>query len=110
MVQWLRVACSASLLIVAAPSFAVTGNEYRALSDYERAAWAMGVLEGIITTQVITTNEKSPIAACVSKFAPAQIRAILDKELAKSPELWHYPAAFTVWHSFHEICGLKGTK
>lgn len=95
------------LWVVAAQSYALTGNEYRTLPDSERLAWTVGVADGILTTQLFTTNKKPPLAECLGKLDRAQIRAMFEKTLEQQPGQWNFPAAFMFYLTFQKFCGLE---
>jgi hypothetical protein len=104
-ISLLVVACTA--LVVAVPSHAVTGNEYRALSETSRQAWVAGTIDGILTAQLVLAQKQPALAKCLSQLVVAQQRAIFEKALEADPERWHFPAAFKLLTTFNEYCGVK---
>jgi hypothetical protein len=104
-----RLSCLAmcALFAIAAPAHAVTGNEYRTFSSVERLAWILGMVDGMLTAQVILTNKKPPLADCLAKFQPQQIRAMFEKALDNEPQLWHFPAGYAFHSAFQKYCGLE---
>ncbi len=92
------------LLFSQQPASALTGNEYRALPAPQRLAWTLGAADGIVAGQFMTTNEKSPFAACLSKLEREQLRAMFERALELNPERWHLPAAFTFYITVQKLC------
>jgi hypothetical protein len=83
---------------------AVTGNEYRELSNSHREGWVAGAVDGLLAEYVFILQKKSPILDCVSKMERNQIKAIFEKSLDANPEKWGFPAVFILRQSLYAAC------
>lgn len=88
-------------------AFALTGSEYRNLDGVERSAWVMGVVDGLLTEQLISTGEQPELARCMAQYTKDQIVAIFDKHMVENPESWSHPAAFSFRFRFHRLCEIE---
>ena len=85
---------------------AITGTEYRNLEEARREAWVIGAVDGILTAQLWLTKKEPEISKCVAGKHPTQIKAIFEKALEASPEVWHFPAAFQLLTTLQEFCSV----
>ncbi len=99
-----RLLLASLLFLSQQPASALTGNEYRALPAAQRLVWTVGAADGIMASQFMTTNEKSPFADCLSKIEREQLRAIFERGLELNPERWRLPAALTFYITVQKLC------
>ena len=86
-------------------AFALTGSEYRNLGGVERSAWIIGVADGLLTEQLISTGEQPELARCMAQYTTDQVVAIFDKHIAYNPDSWNHPADFSF--RFHRLCEIE---
>lgn len=94
-------------ILMSTSALALSGNEYRALSQVQRQAWLVGAIDGLLTAQLTTTNKQPGLAVCLSKIPVSQQQAIFEKALDADPERWNFPAAFKVLDVFNRYCDIK---
>lgn len=93
------------LLLAPIQALSATASEYRAMSQIQKSAWIIGVVDGLSTEELIQTGSQPKMSQCLSKYTWSQIQAIFDKHLDVNPEAWHHPVAFSFRFKFHELCG-----
>lgn len=94
-------------LLVASNAQAITGTEYRALTEASRQAWVVGAVDGILTTHLSQTGKEPGLSKCLVGLHPTQIKAIFEKALEVYPELWHFPAGFQLLDTLQEFCSIR---
>jgi hypothetical protein len=95
------------LTLICANANALSGNEYRNLPDAQRLAWAVGVTDGILTTQIMLTDREPEMTSCVAKLEPEQIKSQFESRLFGAPERWNFPAALTMYLVLEHQCRKK---
>lgn len=88
------------------PAYSLSGNEYRRLTEVQKLAWTVGVLEGILAVQVIEGRKHPELVECLKDLEREQIRAIFEKVLENDPERWHFPASYSFYFAFRTYCQL----
>lgn len=97
-------------LLLVSSAQAITGTEYRNLDETRRLSWVVGVIDGILTTQLSLTNVDEPeLSKCLAGKHPTQIKAIFEKALEANPWGWHFPAAFQFLDTIQDFCSIKKT-
>ena len=94
-------------LLLSTPAFAITGNEYRVLSQVQKESWLVGAVDGLLTAQLTITNKQPELAVCLAKIPVSQQRAIFEKALESDPERWNFPAAFKLLDVFNKYCNIN---
>ena len=101
--NWLTLA---TLILFSVSAHALTGNEYNKLSDNDRTIWLIGVADGLITADLISSKSQPPLVKCLAELEWEQIRAIFEKNLKENPEKWNFPAAFSFRQTFNKHCNI----
>jgi hypothetical protein len=106
----------AVVAVFAGEAAAITGNEYRALPEFNRATYVEGVIDGWEAVGVYATVQNQPqppfvtrhteLARCAidRQMTKGQTRAIVDKYVESRPADWHYRAAQFVFLAMSEAC------
>lgn len=94
-----------ALCVLSGQAFALSGNEYRKLTNEQRLSWTVGAADGIMTEQLFASNKKPPLVECLAKLDREQMQAMFEKALDGQPERWQYPAAFVFRQTFMSYCG-----
>lgn len=112
----LPVVASFSLLLACLNASALSGNEWKQLSVFQRNAYIWGVADA---WQNLAQMEKSAkdqpqrssavlftnVAGCVSKgMTYGQISAIVEKYMDDHPSEWHYEMASLAWTAVQIAC------
>jgi Ssp1 endopeptidase immunity protein Rap1a len=98
-----------------APGGAVSGNDWRALSESHQLVYVLAVLDGWQVADVawLKAPEKpqavqtfTRLANCAAErhMTGGQIRAIVAKYMTEHPATWHEPMAFLVWRALTDVC------
>ena len=95
------------LILVCPLAHALSGSEYRALTEVQRQMWAVGVVDGLMVGHLAATNKPPPLVLCFAKLEREQIRAIFEKALEKEPEVWHFQAAMIFHRTFQKYCKIE---
>jgi hypothetical protein len=100
-------------LLFTAEAKAVTGNEWRQLSQTAQQYYIIGVLDGWDNLGTITllAEQQSPVGIgftkqieCTIGMAYAQINAIIQKYMENNPSQWHNSMVLLVWPALAEVC------
>jgi hypothetical protein len=114
--RWPCVVSAVALITgVAVDAKAITGNEYRALSDGQRLSYVVGVFDGwgILTTTLQSVKVEVPLLdqmfqrvvdCAMNRMTKPQVRATVDKFMNDHPEAWQYNAGSTAWVAMNEAC------
>jgi hypothetical protein len=91
---------------VRVPNAFMTGQMYLALSASERAAYVMGLVDGVFIGPLFGASEESITAlqSCLQKRNNIQIAAILTKYIRDRPEQWHEGAHMLFNARMLELC------
>jgi hypothetical protein len=114
---WAAWGLAAALSLAAVtPAAAMSGNEWRQLSEGRRDAFVTGVLEG--WGVAVWQDPQGPIQSgsalaklagtldCVTqrRMRLSQVWAIVDDYMRRSPADWHLPMAVLVQRALTEAC------
>jgi len=104
-------------LLYAAKAMAITGNEWKRLSQTQQQAYVMGVFDAwdmLGTTAALAKQQQQPssvvtsyaeLVKCVRKgMTYSQINAIVQKYMEDNPSGWHYGMADRVFVALAEAC------
>ena len=104
------------LLAVADEAAATTGNEFRGLSESERAMYVVGTLDGWsnVTSVIREAKLTAPvvdsmygdISRCLveRRMTRWQTFAIVEKYVRDNPAKWHEMMAGLIWAAMREAC------
>src|SRR3989304_4019674 len=109
------VVLSVLLTLFSGQAAALSGSEYRTLSDSSKFFYVAGVLDGWgnVIGVMDGAKEKSrtvdhmfgTIIRCAAGRMPhGQVRAIVDKFVADNPAKWHLQMEGLVWEAMWEAC------
>ncbi len=95
--------------------FALTGNEWNALSTPARQAYIVGVvdtwenvaLSHQATKEVpnIASNSMVRLSNCLLKgMTYGQVYAIVERYMVDNPSMWHYGMSSNVWTAIDKAC------
>jgi hypothetical protein len=100
-----------------APSFALTGNQWRAFPKPARQAYVAGVMDGWRILQAadadLGTAAHGPAADVVldvvrcavnRQMTYEQVVAIVEKRMHDRPDDWNYDMASLVWGAMDQAC------
>jgi len=102
-------------LLFAAEATAISGNEWKQLSQTARVYYVMGVLDGwdnlgnlISRTnpnqQLSVVTNHAKLVNCVAGMTHSQIAAIVQKYMENNPARWHSAMTLLVWLALYEVC------
>jgi hypothetical protein len=97
---------------------AITGNEWRQLSQTAQQYYIIGILDGWDNFGTITllAEQQSPVGIgftkqivtkhieCTIGMTYPQINVIIQKYIKNNPAQWHYSMALLVWPALAEVC------
>ena len=101
MKRYLAGLAAAAVLATAVSAWAATipahffGNEYRGLPGELRAAYAVGLYDGLVEADYLYHhNDSTWLEACVEldEVTPNQLVWAFDEYLDEHPQILHYPA------------------
>ena len=111
--------CATLAALLSTEASALNGNEFRALADYPRMTYVVGVMDtwvdvsntiggigpdDVVATAVATMYGNLPKCASDRKMTNAQVLAIVDKYLRDNPTKWDQWAPVLVWEAIFEAC------
>ena len=84
----------------------VSGEHYLNGTSAFRKAYAMGVIDGLMTAPLIEGSEKRALAlgVCMEGMSDSQVAAILTKNLNDRPETWNLPVNISMYRALILIC------
>src|SRR6266849_3090137 len=97
---------------------ALSGTEYRRMSENVKLVYVRGILDGWSQLEVIRMSSKvesraeddalyGTIARCMAgRMSGEQTKAIVDKYVAEHPAQWHEEMALLVWLAMSAACKL----
>ena len=91
--------------------FLLTGQGYLGLSEVEKSAYAMGIIDGMLLAPLFGAPDDgkvSKLGRCATGMTNEQVAAIIAKLIKEHPEEWHMPIHLQVFKKLHSICGLAG--
>ena len=100
-------------LLFAVDAEAISGDEWRRLSQTAREYYVIGVLDGWDNLGTITllAEQQPPVGTgftkqidCTLGMASVQINAIIQKYMENNPSQWHSNMALLVWTALDEVC------
>jgi hypothetical protein len=103
----------AACLLFAVDAPAITGNEWRQLSQTAQQYYIIGVLDGWDNLGTITllAEQKPPLESgftkqieCTAGMAYAQINVIIQKYMENNPSQWNNSMVLLVWPALAEVC------
>jgi hypothetical protein len=103
----------AACLFFAVDAEAISGDEWRRLSQTAQQYYVIGVLDGWDNLGTITllAEQQPPVGTgftrqieCTVGMASVQINAIIQKYMESNPSQWHYNMALLVWTALDEVC------
>jgi len=76
------------------------------LSDAQRRAYAMGVINGMLISPMLgAPKEKLAwLETCAERMTDEQVAAIITKHLREHPERWHYGLHLESWAAMKDAC------
>lgn len=88
----------------------MTGNAYRDLPYNSKAAYVMGVVDGLLLAPFLGAEERDVdrIASCINGIRSDQLHAIVDAYLAAHPELWDDRMHALTLSALNEACKARG--
>jgi len=103
----------AACLLFAVDAEAISGDEWRQLSQTAQQYYVIGVLDGWDNLGTITllAEQRPPVGTgftkqidCTVGMASVQINAIIQKYMENNRSQWHYNMALLVWTALDEVC------
>ena len=103
----------AACLLFAVDAEAISGDEWRRLSQTAQQYYVIGVLDGWDNLGTITllAEQQPPVGTgftkqidCTLGMASVQINAIIQKYMENNRSQWHYNMALLVWTALDEVC------
>jgi len=103
----------AACLLFAVDAEAISGDEWRRLSQTAQQYYVIGVLDGWDNLETITllAEQQHPVGTgftkrldCTEGMASVQINAIIQKYMENNRSQWHYNMALLVWTALDEVC------
>ena len=103
----------AACLLFAVDAPAITGNEWRQLSQTAQQYYIIAVLDGWDNLGTITllAEQQSPVGIgftkqieCTIGMAYPQINFIIQKYMENNPSQWHYSMPLLLWPALAGVC------
>jgi hypothetical protein len=100
-------------LLFAVDATAITGIQWRQLSQTAQQYYIIGVLDGWDNVGTITllAEQQSPAGTgftkqieCTTGMAYAQVNVIIQKYMDNNPSQWHNSMALLIWPALAEVC------
>jgi hypothetical protein len=100
-------------LLFAVDAEAISGDEWRRLSQTAQRYYVIGVLDGWDNLGTITllAEQQPPLGTgftkqieCTAGMAYAQINVIIQKYMENNPSQWHNSMVLLVWPALAEVC------
>lgn len=111
-------------LLFAAEANAMSGNDWRGLTQGEQASYVVGVIDAwlLVRTMELTLREDRPSAPFWSLHSPVvgmvsnvitclnadvtyeQRIAIINRHMERNPDKWHNNMAMLVWDALDQAC------
>jgi hypothetical protein len=100
-------------LLSAVDATAITGIQWRQLSQTAQQYYIIGVLDGWDNLGTITllAEQQSSVGTgftkqieCTIGMAYAQVNVIIQKYMENNPSQWHNSMALLVWPALAEVC------
>lgn len=84
----------------------LTAEQYRALPQDSRDAWAAGIVEGIFLAPFFGAPKARMkwLEACLTGMTHTQVTAILMKYINQHPERWHEQVHTTMYSALLDAC------
>jgi len=89
----------------------LTGSAYDDLPVSERYGYAMGMIDGLFVSSLLTGSDGNleTLNGCLHGMNNKQVVAILDKYLRDNPKHWQEPMNLLALTALRETCGISRT-
>ena len=96
-------------LLFAVDAKALTGNQWKELSQVTQGYYVMGVIDGwryvgAAALAIKERNTSTELIKCVMKIPYSQTIAIVQKYAQDNPAKWHYSMEELIWLAAVEAC------
>jgi hypothetical protein len=87
----------------------LTGSTYHELPKAERFGYAMGIIDGIMVSGIITGSDINleELKTCIQSMGSSQVVAILDKYIRDNPKYWKNSMNFLAVSALKNACDIS---
>ncbi len=105
-------------ITVVSSSYALSGNEWRGLSEVEKTFYVMGVVDDWDLSSFVRDDETPTmriqiiqhLTKCMKQMTYEQIAAIVNKWMNANPEKWSWRMSYSVYQALFGACASPETK